>query len=71
MMSEGFKRNGEKLELNGTLQLQFYADDVNIAGEYKYHKEEHRSSVIGYWEDGQQVIGMVMSCHQNAGQNHN
>jgi hypothetical protein len=42
------------LNLNGTYQLLSYADDVNLLGDSKAKKTTY----------------MLLSCHKNAGQNH-
>jgi hypothetical protein len=36
-------RSNRILEINGTHQQTVYADDVNILGKNKYHKEKQRS----------------------------
>jgi hypothetical protein len=39
------EENQEVFELDGTYQLMVYADDVNLLGIYKYHKQKQRSSI--------------------------
>jgi sorting nexin-29 len=69
--------NQEGLKLNGTHQLLVYADDVNILGGSVHAvKKNTESLVVASKEIGLEVNAentkyMVMSCNQNAGQNHN
>jgi ribosomal protein L30E len=68
--------NQEGLKLNGTHQLQVYADDVNIFGGSIHSIKKAENLVIASKESGQEVNAektkyVVMSRNQNAGQNHN
>jgi hypothetical protein len=62
------------MELNAAHHL-VYADEVNILGESKYHKEKQvlleASREVGLQENTQKTRYMVVSCHQNVGQNYN
>jgi hypothetical protein len=63
------------LKLNGTHQLLVYADDVNLLGENRYHKRSAETLTDTSKEAGLEVNRektkcMLLSCHQNAGQNH-
>jgi hypothetical protein len=65
------------LKLNGTHQLQVYADDVNILGRSVHAiKKNTEALVVASKEIGLEVNAektkyMIMSHNQNAGQNHN
>jgi hypothetical protein len=56
------------LKLNGIHQLLVYAD-VNLLGGNKYHKDT--SSEVGLEVITEKTKHMFLSCHQNAGKNHN
>jgi hypothetical protein len=67
------------LKLNGTHQLLVCADDVNILGDNirRYHKEKNTQTLIdackevGLEENTEKIKYMLLSRHQNAGQNYN
>jgi hypothetical protein len=65
------------LELNGTHQPLLYADDVNLLGDsvntIKENSEKHLESSkdIGLEINAEKTKYMIMSCHQNSGQNQN
>jgi hypothetical protein len=71
------QRNQIGLKLNGTHQLLAYADDVNPLGDNVYTKKKNRETLT----DGSKEVGleinvektnyMLLSRHQNAGQNWN
>jgi hypothetical protein len=47
-----------------------YADDGNILGEnIKHHKEKHKKAFLEALRKDEKTY-MVISCHQNTGQNH-
>jgi hypothetical protein len=63
------------LELNGTHQLLVYADDVNLlADSINTIKENTQTLIDGISDVGLEINAektkyMIMSCHQNSGQN--
>jgi hypothetical protein len=63
--------NREGFKLNGTHQLVVYAD-VNILGGSIHAIKKHITcKEIGLEVNAEKTKYMVMSCNQNAGQNHN
>jgi hypothetical protein len=54
-------RHGEVLKLNGTHLLLVYADDVNLLGD----------NIDTIKKNAEKTKYMLLSHHQNAGQNHN
>jgi hypothetical protein len=69
--------NQDGLKLNGTHQLLFYADDVNILGGSVHNTKEYaEATVVAGKEIGLEVNAdktkyVVMSRDQNAGRSHN
>jgi hypothetical protein len=72
----GFKEKTQGLKLDGTHELLFCADDVNILGEnIDYHTENRRALSDATKEVGPEVnpektkyTRMLMSCYYKAGQ---
>jgi hypothetical protein len=54
------------LKLNGTHQLLVYADDVNLLGDNLDTIKRNTQTLIG----ATKKLSMLLSHHQNAGQNH-
>jgi hypothetical protein len=65
------------LELNGIQQLLVYADDINLMvnniNSIEENKETHlgASRDVGLEINAEKTKYMIMSCHQNSGQNKN
>jgi hypothetical protein len=65
------------LELNGTCHPLVYADDVNPLGDNIDTTKKNRETItdpskeVGPEVNAEKTKYMLMSCHQNAGQNHN
>jgi hypothetical protein len=71
------KRKKQGLKLDGTHEILFCADDVNILGEnIDYHTENRRAlsdatkEVVGTEVNPKKTKYMLMSCYYKAGQNH-
>jgi hypothetical protein len=60
-----------ELKLNGTHQLLFYADDVNLLGDnIDTIKKIDSGKEIGLKVNTEKTKYTLLSRHQNAGQNH-
>jgi hypothetical protein len=64
------------LKLNGTRQMLVYADDVNLLGDNRYTAKKNTqilisaSKEIGLEVNTEKTKYMLLSRHQNEGQNH-
>jgi hypothetical protein len=63
--------------VNWTHQLLVYDDDVNLLGDNTYTIKKNTktlidaSKVVGLKVNAEKTKYVLLSCHQNAGQNHN
>jgi hypothetical protein len=70
------QENQVELKLNGTYQLLVYADDVNLLGDNVDTIKKETGNLIdvnkevGLEVNAEKTKHILMSCHQNAEQNH-
>jgi sorting nexin-29 len=70
------QKNQVGLKLNGTHQLLVYADDMNLLGVNTDNIKKNTQTLIdaskqfGLEANTEETKYMLLSCHQNAGQNH-
>jgi hypothetical protein len=70
------QENQVRLRLNGAHQLLVYADDVNLLGDNTDIIEKNTENLIDASKEAALEVNaektkyMLLSCHQNAGQNH-
>jgi hypothetical protein len=70
------QENQVGLKLNGTHQLLIYADDINLLGDNIHTIKKNTETIIdaskevGLEVNAEKSTYMLLSHHQNAGQNH-
>jgi hypothetical protein len=69
------QENQVGLDLNGTHQLLLYADDINLLDDNMNAIKENTEALleasrdVGLEINAEKAKYMIMSCHQNSGQN--